>query len=38
MKRFRDLGMRTKILSLFLSAVFLVLLGLLGYFIPVVGD
>ena len=38
MKRFRDWGMRSKVLSLFLAAVFLVLLGLLGYFIPVVGD
>ena len=38
MKRFRDWGMRSKVLSLFLAAVLLVLLGLLGYFIPVVGD
>ncbi len=35
---FLNLGMRTKILSLFLTAIFLVLLGLLGYFIPLVGD
>jgi methyl-accepting chemotaxis protein len=38
MKRFRDWGMRSKVLSLFLVAVVLVLGGLLGYFIPVVGD
>jgi methyl-accepting chemotaxis protein len=38
MKRFRDWGMRSKVLSLFLAAVVLVLAGLLGYFIPVVGD
>ena len=38
MKWFLNLGMRTKILSLFLAAIFLVVLGLLGYFIPVVGD
>ena len=37
-KRFRDWGMITKILSLFLAAVFLVLAGLLGYFLPVVAD
>ncbi|QJB55023.1 methyl-accepting chemotaxis protein [Pseudodesulfovibrio sp. zrk46] len=38
MKRFRDWGMRSKILSLFLATVALVLIGLLGYFIPVVGN
>lgn len=38
MKRFRDLGMRTKILSLFLVMIILMLAGLLGYFLPVVGD
>lgn len=38
MRWFMNLGMRTKILSLFLTAVILVLGGLLGYFIPVVGD
>ncbi|MDC0336287.1 cache domain-containing protein [Pseudodesulfovibrio sp.] len=38
MKMFRDWGMRSKVLSLFLVAVLFVLIGLLGYFIPVVGD
>lgn len=38
MKRFKDWSMRSKVLSLFLATVVLVLLGLLGYFIPVVGD
>ncbi|WP_285906924.1 methyl-accepting chemotaxis protein [Pseudodesulfovibrio pelocollis] len=38
MRRFRDWGMRSKVLSLFLAAVIVVLGGLLGYFIPVVGD
>lgn len=38
LKRFRDWGMITKILSLFLLAVFLILLGLVGYFLPVVAD
>lgn len=38
MKRFRDWGMRSKVLSLFVVTVALVLGGLLGYFIPVVGD
>ena len=38
MRRFRDWGMRSKVLSRFLAAVVLVLGGLLGYFIPVVGD
>jgi methyl-accepting chemotaxis protein len=37
-KRFRDWGMRSKILSIFLSTVLLVVLGLLGYFLPVVAD
>lgn len=37
-KRFKDWGMRGKILSLFLSAIALVILGLLGYFLPVVGN
>jgi len=37
-KRFKDWSMRSKVLSLFLATVVLVLLGLLGYFIPVVGD
>ena len=37
-KRFRDWGMIPKIVSLFLAAVFLVLAGLLGYFLPVVGN
>ncbi|AMK11166.1 MAG: methyl-accepting chemotaxis protein [Pseudodesulfovibrio sp.] len=36
--RFRDWGLQSKILSFFLAAVVLVLLGLLGYFLPVVGD
>jgi methyl-accepting chemotaxis protein len=38
MRRFKDWGMRSKVLSLFLAAVIVVLGGLLGYFIPVVGD
>ncbi|MCJ2165907.1 MULTISPECIES: methyl-accepting chemotaxis protein [unclassified Pseudodesulfovibrio] len=38
MMRFRDWGLQTKILSFFLAAVALVLLGLLGYFLPVVGS
>ncbi len=38
MLRFRDWGLQSKILSFFLAAVVLVLLGLLGYFLPVVGD
>ncbi len=38
MKRFRDWGMRTKVLSLFIAAIVVFLAGLLGYFIPVVGD
>jgi len=37
-RKFRDWGMISKILSLFLAAVVLVLAGLLGYFLPVVGD
>ncbi|WP_319543379.1 cache domain-containing protein [uncultured Pseudodesulfovibrio sp.] len=36
--RFRDWSMRSKILSIFLGAILLVVLGLLGYFLPVVGD
>ncbi|MUM78043.1 HAMP domain-containing protein [Pseudodesulfovibrio sp. F-1] len=38
MRRFRDWGMRTKVLSLFFAAVIVVVGGLLGYFIPVVGE
>ena len=38
MKRFKDFGMQTKVLSLFLVTVVLALLGILGYFLPVVGD
>jgi len=38
MKKFRDWSMRSKVLSLFLATVVLVLGGLLGYFIPVVGS
>jgi len=38
MKRFRDWGMRTKVLSLFIAAITIFLAGLLGYFIPVVGE
>ncbi len=38
MKRFRDWGIRSKILSLFLATIVIFLGGLLGYFIPVVGD
>ena len=38
MKRFRDWGMQTKILSLFSVTIAIFLGGLLGYFIPVVGD
>ena len=38
MKKFRDLGMNSKVVSLFLVTIMLFLLGLLGYFIPVVGD
>ena len=38
MKRFRDWGMRSKILSLFFVTILIFLGGLLGYFIPVVGD
>ncbi|BDQ33268.1 methyl-accepting chemotaxis protein [Pseudodesulfovibrio portus] len=37
-RRFRDWGMISKILSLFLAAVVFVLAGLLGYFLPVVGS
>jgi len=37
-RKFRDLGIVTKILSLFLVAVFIVLAGLLGYLIPVVSE
>jgi len=37
-QRFRDWGMISKILSLFLVAVVIILLGLVLYFIPVVGD
>ncbi|WP_419785075.1 methyl-accepting chemotaxis protein [Pseudodesulfovibrio sp.] len=37
MKRFRDWGMQTKVLSLFLATIIIFLAGLLGYFIPVVG-
>lgn len=36
--RFRDWSMRSKILSIFLGAIALVVLGLVGYFLPVVGD
>ncbi|EGB14286.1 methyl-accepting chemotaxis sensory transducer with Cache sensor [Pseudodesulfovibrio mercurii] len=36
--RFKDWGLQSKILSFFLAAVVLVLAGLLGYFLPVVGD
>ncbi|MDD3313540.1 methyl-accepting chemotaxis protein [Pseudodesulfovibrio sp.] len=38
MKRFRDWGMQTKVLSLFLVAIIIFMAGLLGYFIPVVGE
>ncbi|MDD3313820.1 MAG: chemotaxis protein, partial [Pseudodesulfovibrio sp.] len=38
MKRFRDWGMQTKVLSLFLAAIIIFMAGLLGYFIPVVGE
>jgi methyl-accepting chemotaxis protein len=38
MKKFGDWNMRSKVLSLFLATVVLVLAGLLGYFIPVVGS
>ncbi|WP_319471417.1 cache domain-containing protein [uncultured Pseudodesulfovibrio sp.] len=38
MKRYRDWGMRSKVLSIFLTAVALILAGLMGYFLPVVGD
>ena len=38
MKRFRDWGMRAKVLSLFVAAIVIFLAGILGYFVPVVGD
>ncbi|CCH50358.1 methyl-accepting chemotaxis protein [Pseudodesulfovibrio piezophilus] len=38
MKRFQDWGMRSKIVSLFLASFFLFLLGIVGHFIPLLGD
>ncbi|SOB60717.1 Chemotaxis sensory transducer [Pseudodesulfovibrio profundus] len=38
MKRFKDWGMRSKVLSLFAATIILVMVGLFGYFIPVVAD
>ncbi|WP_338667504.1 methyl-accepting chemotaxis protein [Pseudodesulfovibrio methanolicus] len=35
---FKDWGLQTKILSFFLAIVVLILAGLLGYFLPVVGN
>ncbi|WP_243546978.1 methyl-accepting chemotaxis protein [Pseudodesulfovibrio tunisiensis] len=37
-KKFRDWSMRTKVLSIFFSTIALVLIGLFGFFLPIVGD